>query len=197
MPESDDDSIPLFNKNYDLSYVYQNDKELKDLDMSINIYSSDTNIKYYDENDIIDTTEIKLNSTNYPITILYDDIVPNKTNYSSSVSNLNSNFINQLNVDHLKNNEIMANYTDKQKILNQLKIKNYTLDANYNESLQQPFYIFFIVWCFIFVFLIFTLMLNLIEDESHINLFTKLLLFLVFVYILFKSYKNIMIYFNN
>ena len=197
MPESDDDSIPLFNKNYDLRYVYQNDKELKDLDMSINIYSSDTNIKYYDENDIIDTTEIKLNSTNYPITILYNDIVPNKTNYSSSVSNLNSNFINQLNVDYLKNNEIMANYTDKQKILNQLKIKNHTLDANYTESLQQPFYIFFIIWCFIFVFLIFTLMLNLIEDVSHINLFTKLLLFVVFIYILFKSYKNIMIYFNN
>ena len=197
MPESDNDSIPLFNNDYDLSYVYQNDKGLTDLDTSINLYSSNINIDYYNDDNIINKDEILENVENYPITDLYNDIKPNKQKYSTSLSNLNSNFINQLNSDHVNNNDTMTYYIDKQNIRNELKKTNDTLNIRYYESIQQPYYIFFIVWCFIFILLIFTLMLNLIEDESHINLFTKLLLFLVFGFILLKSYKNIVNYFNN
>ena len=194
---SEYDSIPLFNNDYDLSYVYQNDKGLTDLDTSINIYSSNINIEYYTDDNIINKDEILENVENYPITDLYNDIKPNKQKYSTTLSNLNSNFINQLNSDHINNNDTIRYYIDKQNILNELKTTNHTLDTRYNQSIQQSYYIFFIVWCFIFILLIFTLMLNLIEDESHINLFTKLLLFLVFGFILLKSYKNIVNYFNN
>ena len=194
---SEYDSIPLFNNDYDLSYVYQNDKGLTDLDTSINLYSSNINIDYYNDDNIINKDEILENVENYPITDLYNDIKPNKQKYSTSLSNLNSNFINQLNSDHVNNNHTMTYYIDKQNIRNELKKTNDTLNIRYYESMQQPYYIFFIVWCFIFILLIFTLMLNLIEDESHINLFTKLLLFLVFGFILLKSYKNIVNYFNN
>lgn len=194
---SEYDSIPLFNNDYDLSYVYQNDKGLSDLDTSINIYSSNINIEYYTDDNIINKDEILENVENYPITDLYNDIKPNKQKYSTTLSNLNSNFINQLNSDYINNNDTIRYYIDKQNILNELKITNHTLDTRYNQSIQQSYYIFFIVWCFIFILLIFTLMLNLIEDESHINLFTKLLLFLVFGFILLKSYKNIVNYFNN
>ena len=193
---SEYDSVPLFNNDYDLSYVYQNDKGLADLDTSINLYSSNINIEYYNDN-IINKDEILENVEKYPITDLYNDIKPNKQKYSTSLSNLNSNFINQLNSDHINNNDTMTYYIDKQNIRNELKKTNDTLNIRYYESIQQPYYIFFIVWCFIFILLIFTLMLNLIEDESHINLFTKLLLFLVFGFILLKSYKNIVNYFNN
>ena len=194
---SEYDSIPLFNNDYDLSYVYQNDKGLTDLDTSINIYSSNINIEYYTDDNIINKDEILENVENYPITDLYNDIKPNKQKYSTTLSNLNSNFINQLNSDHINNNDTIRYYIDKQNILNELKTTNHKLDTRYNQSIQQSYYIFFIVWCFIFILLIFTLMLNLIEDESHINLFTKLLLFLVFGFILLKSYKNIVNYFNN
>tara|TARA_B100000900_G_C20538668_1_gene699440 strand:+ start:720 stop:1307 length:588 start_codon:yes stop_codon:yes gene_type:complete len=194
---SEYDSVPLFNNDYDLSYVYQNDKGLTDLDTSINLYSSNINIDYYNDDNIINKDEILENVENYPITDLYNDIKPNKQKYSTSLSNLNSNFINQLNSDHVNNNDTMTYYIDKQNIRNELKKTNDTLNIRYYESIQQPYYIFFIVWCFIFILLIFTLMLNLIEDESHINLFTKLLLFLVFGFILLKSYKNIVNYFNN
>ena len=144
MPESDNDSVPLFNNDYDLSYVYQNDKGLTDLDTSINLYSSNINIDYYNDDNIINKDEILENVENYPITDLYNDIKPNKQKYSTSLSNLNSNFINQLNSDHVNNNDTMTYYIDKQNIRNELKKTNDTLNIRYYESIQQPYYIFFI-----------------------------------------------------
>ena len=122
---SEYDSIPLFNNDYDLSYVYQNDKGLTDLDTSINIYSSNINIEYYTDDNIINKDEILENVENYPITDLYNDIKPNKQKYSTTLSNLNSNFINQLNSDHINNNDTIRYYIDKQNILNELKTTNH------------------------------------------------------------------------
>lgn len=189
--------MPLFD-NYDMSNIYQNDKELINLDISINKYMTNTDISYYDgDTYTIDSTTIESNIQTYPATQIYDEISKNKINYSDSLSNLNSNFINELYSNHSKNLSTISTYLDKQSTLDKLKIINNTLDVKYKESLLQPTYIFFISWCFLFVILIFTLLLNLVEDQAHMNLITKFVLFIVFMFILIKSYKNIANYFNN
>ena len=134
---SEYDSIPLFNNDYDLSYVYQNDKGLTDLDTSINLYSSNINIDYYNDDNIINKDEILENVENYPITDLYNDIKPNKQKYSTSLSNLNNNFINQLNSEHVNNNDTMTYYIDKQNIRNELKKTNDTLNIRYYEAIRN------------------------------------------------------------
>jgi len=187
--------MPLFD-DYDMSNIYQNDEELVDLDISINQYMTNTDISYYDGVEINSDT-IQTNIQTYPSTQIYDEILENRINYSDSLSKLNSNFVNDLDISHSKNLSTMSTYIDKQNILNKLKITNNTLNMKYEESILQPSYIFFISWCFLFIILIFTLLLNLVEDQMHINLITKFILFIVFLFIIIKSYKNIANYFNN
>ena len=102
--------------DYDMSNVYQNDEELVDLDISINQYMTNTDISYYEPSTyVIKPTYIEdYIIKNYPSTQIYDEILDNRIKYSESLSKLNSNFVNDLDISHSKNLSTMSTYIDKQ-----------------------------------------------------------------------------------
>ena len=177
--------------------------DLYNIDISITDLSENITDKLYEDDflkedeSINNQFEIIWNSSQNNISSSHLSSVANDLSNISLSSEL-QNSVERLNQSYDENEELKNEFMKtKQQKINELNQDKYTLDTKYNEYIRKSNYIFFIVWCFIFILLVIIFIFYLIEENPKIHLFTKFILLVVFIFIIFKSYKNIAKIFNN
>ena len=127
---------------------------------------------------------------------LNTEITTNKDNYQRAISSLNPVFLDATYDDNSLNNQDIINYQNKQDEIEELKVVNDTLEFRLALAKQQPSLFLFLTWSIIFLFLFYCLMMFLVDDAKELNMPTKAILGLAFLYIVYKCIINIVDYFK-
>ena len=134
--------------------------------------------------------------TNPDVSGLNSLIQDNQDNYKRAVSSLNQDFLDTMVENNTSNNDDIVSYQEKQKEIEELKVINNTLEFRLDLANQQPSLFLFLIWSIIFLFLFYCLMLFLLDDDKELNLPTKIILALAFLYIVYKSIVHIVDYYK-
>lgn len=127
---------------------------------------------------------------------LTNEIATNKSNYKNAIASLNQDFLDATDDNNTINNNDITSYIEKQDEIEELKIINDTLQFRLDLANQQPSLFLFLVWSIIFLFLFYCLMMFLVDDAKELNMPTKVILSLAFLYIVYQCIINIVDYFK-
>lgn len=173
-----------------LSNVRSYDNSLNDtLIATLSSYNSTGDMTF-------DTSTYIPSLTTPDVSGLNSEIAENQSNYKRAISSLNQNFLDTMVDNNTSNNDDIVSYQEKQEEIEELKIINNTLEFRLSLANQQPSLFLFLTWSIIFLFLFYCLMLFLLDDEKDLNMPTKIILGLAFLYIVYKCIINIVDYYK-
>lgn len=157
----------LFTEAYvDLSYI---DTSINNLDASINKIDSRTDVDDLSMNYFNILTDI---SNNYTSGLSMSDICNNIDNMHEKMYSL----------DDLQNNSI-----------EQIK-KLDVLNAELNHKNTNYSYRLFVLWTFIFIIVLGTLIISIVETRENMNIMLKFVLFLFIIFIFYHIIYNFSLY---
>lgn len=169
-----------------------NKETISNVDNSLNIYN--THI------DKLNNTMNKDSDYDSNIYEHVDNSFESKKNISTFLQNLGfSTSIADGDIVSMDNsyNHFYNTLKESKKINSQLKteISKYeAIKARLKNSEKSNIYFVLMVWGIIFIFIMVTLFFSIIEDKKELNIFSKTLLFLFLLVILFYSAKNFNFY---
>lgn len=177
--------------NIDIDQIKEIDVMFDNLDASLNIYknelNSDINLNIYKN---------EFDKPNNNVKFIKKNIYDHKKKYSDIVDNIEDDIYSTLQSqqDELLND--LKIYKDKKNILKELKSTENTLLTRIKLFENTKLYLLFVLWIIIIFILFIVLFINTTDSSTNMNDITKIILFIFSIYICYKVYNNVYLYFS-